>query len=63
MAAGTDEWEYVTYAPHGAKCSVCRRDVKPLDPVRRGTIQQAAGPPVAVYRHAGQCPRRGTAAA
>lgn len=63
MATRTDEWEYLTYVPQGEKCSVCLCDVKPLDPVRRGTIERASGPPVVVYRHAGKCPRRKPAVA
>lgn len=63
MATKTDEWEYVTYAPPGSKCSACLGAVKPLDPVRRGTIERASGPPVVVYRHSGECPSQEVAAA
>lgn len=63
MATTTDEWECVTYAPPGQKCSACLREVKPLDSVRRGTIERASGPPVVVYRHSGECPTRKAAAA
>ncbi|TDU76252.1 hypothetical protein EDD91_2959 [Streptomyces sp. KS 21] len=62
MATKTDEWEYVTYAPPGQKCSACLRSVKPLDPVRRGTIERASGPPVVIYRHAAECPGQRVAA-
>lgn len=63
MATETDEWEYLTYAPPGHKCSVCLRDVEPLDPVRRGTVGRGSSPLVVVYRHAGECPGRTVGAA
>ncbi|PRH77199.1 hypothetical protein C6N75_21585 [Streptomyces solincola] len=59
MGEATDvdgEWEYVTYAPRGEKCTACRCEVQPLDPVRRSTVKREPDGPVAVYRHAGECP-------
>ncbi|MFC4516344.1 hypothetical protein [Streptomyces ehimensis] len=51
-----DTWEYVTYAPAERHCSVCKRVVKPTEPVRRGMVERSSGPPVTVYRHANECP-------
>lgn len=56
-----DVWEYLTYAP-GQKCSACLRTVKPLEPVRRGTLDRASGAPAVVYRH-NECPTAQTVAA
>ncbi|MER7758293.1 hypothetical protein [Streptomyces sp. NPDC097619] len=49
--AAAVEWEYVTYAPAGVSCHVCRRGFEPLVPVWRGGVGAAA-----VYRHAVRCP-------
>lgn len=49
-----DEWEYLTYAP-GHECSACKRKVKPLEPVRRGSVDRTSGAPAVVYRH-NKCP-------
>lgn len=54
VAANGGEWEYVTYAPPGHKCSACLGALKALEPVRRGAIDGAAGAPV-VYRHVHEC--------
>ncbi|MEU6758984.1 hypothetical protein [Streptomyces sp. NPDC046685] len=56
-----DEWEYLTYAP-GRTCSACSRTVKPLEPVRRGTVDRSSGAPAVVYRH-NKCPSVQSAAA
>ncbi|MEW2418570.1 hypothetical protein AB0953_33485 [Streptomyces sp. NPDC046866] len=54
---GNATWEYVTYAPRGSTCSACLREVRAMEPVRRGAFERAPGNPVVVYRHAEHCPR------
>lgn len=49
-----DEWEYLTYAP-GHECSACKRKVKALEPVLRGSVDRTSGAPDVVYRH-NKCP-------
>ncbi|MFD7554675.1 hypothetical protein ACFV9E_09095 [Streptomyces sp. NPDC059835] len=56
MAAVDSEWDYATYAPDGQRCTACLKPIGAMDVVRRGTLEQASGPPVLVYRHADKCP-------
>lgn len=49
------QWEYVTYAPSGSRCSACKELIKPLEPVRRGRTDPSSGPPAVIYRHTGEC--------
>lgn len=57
-ATDTRVWEYVTYAPKGARCSACKEVIKPLEPVRRGHEDRTSGPPAVIYRHtdSDECP-------
>ncbi|MFD8984472.1 hypothetical protein [Streptomyces sp. NPDC059564] len=57
ISNATDEpqWEYVTYAPSGNRCSVCKEPIKPLEPVRRGRTDCSPGPPAVTYRHTDEC--------
>lgn len=43
--------EYGTFAPAGETCPACMKHIKPLEPVRRGSLERKSGPPVVVYRH------------
>ncbi|ROQ97361.1 hypothetical protein EDE04_3859 [Streptomyces sp. 2132.2] len=47
--------EYLTYAPQGERCPVCRKAIESLELVERGTLEGSAGPTVVVYRHT-RCP-------
>lgn len=49
MDASTDE--YTTYAPSGETCPMCKKPIKTLELVRRGTQKRRSGGPVVVYRH------------
>ncbi|MFD3543432.1 hypothetical protein ACFWUQ_28570 [Streptomyces sp. NPDC058662] len=63
-ATEAEVWEYLTYAPKGARCSECKKVIEPLEPVRRGHEGRASGPPVVFYRHANtdECPGETVAA-
>ncbi|MEU2506880.1 hypothetical protein ABZ621_19515 [Streptomyces sp. NPDC007863] len=54
----TTTWEYGTYAPKGSTCNRCKREVGPLERVRRG-YEAGRDPGVlanVVYTHTGnQC--------
>lgn len=47
-------WEYLTFAP-GHECSACKREVGPLEPVRRAVVDRASGASAVSYRH-NKCP-------
>ncbi len=49
------QWEYTTFAPKGETCPACLKKIKPLDAVRRGSIERQSGAPYVVYRHL-ECP-------
>lgn len=57
-ATEEEVWEYLTYAPEGARCSACKKVIGSLEPVRRGHEDRASGAPVVFYRHTDtdQCP-------
>ncbi|WP_372408703.1 hypothetical protein [Streptomyces luteireticuli] len=44
--------EYMTYAPEGETCPVCKTAIGQLQPARRGTEERASAAPVVVYWHA-----------
>ncbi len=48
-------WEYGTYAPKGSTCNRCKREVGPLERVRRGyeTGSDPGLPAHVIYQHTG----------
>ncbi|AXE26224.1 hypothetical protein C0216_24655 [Streptomyces globosus] len=61
-ATDARQWEYVTYAPSGHRCTACKKLIKPLEPVRRGHADRSSGPPEVIYRHTGECLVKGVVA-
>ncbi len=50
--AGAIKDEYVTYAPAGETCPLCRKPIGKLEPVYRAEVERASAGPAVVYRHA-----------
>ncbi|GAA3056352.1 hypothetical protein GCM10017562_21380 [Streptomyces roseofulvus] len=52
--------EYGTYAPKGAACLLCQREIKPTERARRGYLTPEGGGKRGdmnpVYHHAQKCP-------